>query len=359
MATRRRRRRGDGSVFPRKDGRWVAQVAYRGPDGRRKFLTRVVRSEDLAKHAVQGLLTKVGADRDTFDARRPLDAYLEEWLGRVEVTVRPATYRSYRGHVEHHISPLLGGIPLDDLRTVDVDRLVRDRTRAGLSGATVRRILTTLGMAIKTAVDDGTIDRNVVAQVKRPKAPRHEITALTPERAKRILEAIAGDPNAALYELLLGSGMRAGEAIALDWRDVDLDNGTVFIRTGKTPRAVRTIPIPPSVVASLRAHRARASTIDPRAPVFVGERKGQRLRTDVALHRFQQLLRAAKIPSMRIHDLRHGHATLLLAAGVPMQVIADQLGHSNPATTAMVYAHVQPGALRKAVNSLDEWIRRD
>lgn len=182
---------------------------------------------------------------------------------------------------------------------------------------------------------------------------------MTPERAREILAAVAGDRNAALYELLLGSGMRVGEALALDWRDVDLERGTVFIRKGKTARAVRTIPVPPTVTASLRAHRTRSATIDPTAPVFVGERKGQRLRVDVALHRFLELLRAAKVPPMRIHDLRHGHATLLLAAGVPMQAIADQLGHANPALTAAIYAHVQPGALRKAVNALDDYIRQE
>jgi len=345
-------------VFPRPDGRWAAQVGYRGPDGRRKYLTRIARNEAAAKLALPALLARAGVDRDLGDPAQTLDTYLTAWLERVEATVRRATYRSYAGHVDHHIGPVLGGMPLEDLRPLDVDRLVRARTKAGLSGATVRRILTTLSMALRTAVDDGLLTRNVVSQAKRPKVARHEITAMTPTRAREVLAAVAGDRQAALYELLLGSGMRVGEALALDWRDVDLERGTVAVRAGKTARSVRTIPIPPSVIASLKTHRAASSTIDPKAPVFVGERKGERLRVDVALHRFRELLATAKLPPMRVHDLRHGHATLLLGAGVAMQTISDQLGHASPSITANIYAHVQPGAQRKAVNALDRFVQR-
>jgi integrase len=335
----------------------VAQVAYRGTDGRRHFLTRLLRDEHSAKLALPALLARVGRERELLETARTLDVFLADWLDRVAGSVSPRTLTSYRTHVARHISPLLGGIPTVDLRAVDVDRLIRDRARAGLSPATIERILTTLSMALGHAVREGTLVRNVVQAAHRPKVQRYPITALTPERARQILEVIRNDRDAVVYELLLGSGMRAGEAVGLDWRDVDLERGTVFIRAGKTPRAVRTIPIPPSVVASLRAHRNTAGTIDPRAPVFTGSRKGQRLRVDVLTHRFPTLLEEAGLPRMRLHDLRHGHATLLLAAGVAMRTISDQLGHANPAMTANVYAHVQPEALRGAVTALDDLLR--
>jgi integrase len=355
---RRRRRRGEGAVFPGQRGRWIAQVGYTAPDGKRKYLTRVLLSEQAARSALPALLARVGPDRGSPRPRPTLDDLLAEWLERVEPSIRLSTSRSYSGHVRMHLSPLLGGVRVDELRIADVERLVRDRQKAGLSGATIRRILTTLSMALNMAVVDGTLARNVATMVRRPKVARHEITAMTPDQARAVLTAVAGDRLAPLYELLLGSGMRVGEAVGLNWGDVDLDQATVFVRHGKTARSVRTIPVPPNVAASLRAHRARAGTIDRHAPLFTGERKGQRLRVDVALHRFTELLEAARLPRMRLHDLRHAHATLLLAAGVPMQLIADQLGHANQAMTAQVYAHVQPGALRAAVNALDDVMRQ-
>lgn len=361
MPKRRRRRAGEGAIFPKANdprGRWVAQVGYRGEDGRRKFLTRIVRSENAAKLVMPTLLAAAGVESGLTDVRQTLDTFLADWLVRVTPSIRPQTLRSYKGHVDHHIGPLLGGIHVDALRVTDVDRLVRSRQKAGSSPATIARILTTLSMALSAAVDEGTLARNVARVAHHPKVVRRPITAMTPDGARAILGAVEGDPLAPLYGLLLGSGMRSGEAIGLDWRDVDLERGTVFIRQGKTVRSVRTIPIPPFVVAALKAHRARAGTIDPKAPIFTGTRKGERLRTDVAAHRFAELLAAAKIPHLRVHDLRHAHATLLLAAGTPMQMIADQLGHSNPATTASVYAHVQPGALRRAVDALGDYIRQ-
>jgi integrase len=354
---RRRRAYGSGTLFRRPAGRWVAQVGYRGTDGRRKYLTRVARDERSATFALQALLARVGAGRTAADGQQTLDTFLDAWLTKVADTVRATTLRSYRGHVELHVSPLLGGIPIEELRVVDVERLIRSRRAAGKAPATIRRILTTLGMALEEAVTDGLLARNVARQVKRPKVEYRAISAMTAERAREVLAAVAADRDAALYVLLLGSGLRVGEALALDWRDVDLEYGTVFVRRGKTARSTRTIPVPPSVVAALRAHRARSSTIDPAAPVFTGSRKGERLRVDVVTHRLPRLLEAAGLPRLRVHDLRHAHATLLLAAGVPMQMIADQLGHANPAVTANVYAHVQPGALRQAVDALDDYIR--
>jgi integrase len=268
---------------------------------------------------------------------------------------RPSTLVAYEIHVRRHIAPLLGGIIVDELRSSDVDRLVKRLAKDGASPAYIERILTTLSMALEQAVREGTLARNVARLVRRPKVDRtSHIRALTEDEMNEILELVAGDRLEALYALLLGSGMRIGEAVALDWGDVDLDRGTVRIRAGKTSRARRTAGLAPFAVTALRAHRARSTIVGVAEPIFRGHRGGDRLRNDVAYAHWAQLRADAGLPPMRLHDLRHGHASLLLAHGTPMRLIADQLGHSNPALTARVYAHVVEEQLLEAVRGLGE-----
>lgn len=347
---RPRRRYGTGTVFRRGD-RWAAQVTVRRADGRRRQITRIRSTEDAARDALSDLLEQLAREHDPAD-RQTVGAYLIDWLEHTAPSVRASTLTSYRGHVELHIDPLLGGIFLDRLRPSDVARLVRDRLDAGLSPTTVVRILTTLSMALDAAVRDGRLRRNVAKLVRRPKIEREPIAATSPSVARRILAAVSVDPNGALYVLLLGSGLRSGEACGLDWRDVDLEAATVRVRTGKTARSKRIVPIPAFAVTALRAHQAKSGRID--GPVFVGERSGERLRPDVAYHRFLELLDGAGLPRMRVHDLRHAAATLLLAQGMDMRYLADQLGHADQSLTARVYAHVIPELQRAGVSKLDE-----
>jgi len=355
-----RRGRGEGSAWERVDGRWVVQVSYRGQDGRRKYLTRVLANERLANLMLQGLRARVGADRSLGDTSAPLDHFLADWLERAAPSVSAATLVSYRGHVERHISPLLGGIPVLDLRASDVDRLVRAKLAEGLSPATVERIMTTLAMAVEQAVREGALPRNVVRLARRPKVDRtSHVKAMSPDEATTLLELVAGHEHEALYVLLLGSGIRLGEATGLDWRDIDLERGSVAVRAGKTPNARRLVKIAPFAVDALRRHLAASTLIGPMEPVFRGSRKGQRLRPDTAYAAWRKLLAEAGHLPLRLHDLRHAHATLLLARGTPMRLIAEQLGHANPALTARVYAHVLDAQLEEAVTGLGDLVRRD
>lgn len=329
-------------------------MSVRGPDGKRRYISRWRKSERAARLALDGLLGQVAIGADPADEMRTLDAHLAVWLRDTKPTVRASTWRSYEGHVRLHIAPLLGGIPVARLRPSDVRRLIASRLAAGKSPATVGLIVTTLGMALAGLVNDGVLTRNPVTGVPLPRVDRVPIEALPPDQADRILDAVKGDPLEALYVLLLGSGMRLGEAVALDWRDVDLERRTVRIRAGKTRASIRTVPFPSFAAAALLAHRARSPIVGPSEPVFRGERTGKRLRGDVATHQFPRLLAAAGLPRMRVHDLRHGNATWLLSRGTPMRVIADQLGHANPAITANVYAHVIEAQQRSAIDGLDD-----
>jgi integrase len=254
---------------------------------------------------------------------------------------------------------LLGAFTVGALRPADVHRLIRKSLDGGASPSTVGRIVTTLRMALGQAVRDGELTVNV-AQVRLPRVHRETIEAMTATRAQAILEAVKDDDLEALYVLLLGTGMRLGEACALDWRDVVIDSqkhsdsGSVFIRHGKTRAATRTIPLAPYVVRALLVQRAKSPRVGPSEPVFLGPRTSERLTTGTASHALPRLMEAAGLPRITPHKLRHGTATLLLAKGMAMRDIADILGHSNPSVTANVYAHTVQESRDRAATLLEE-----
>lgn len=288
-----------------------------------------------------------------------LDAFMADWLLGVKPSVKPSTFTSYAGHVRMHIAPLLGGIPVLQLQARDVRRLIADRERAGLKGTTIRRIVTTLQMVLGQGVREGAIPTNVANGIRLPRTTPYPIKAMTFEDADRIVEAVRGDRFEALYILLLYSGMRLGEAVALTWADVDLDRKTAYVRSGKTRSSRRVVPLADIIVDALRVHRANTRVVGLHEPVWRGPRKGQPLRGDVVTHAFPRLLERAGLPRMRVHDLRHGTATLLLAMKVPARDIADLLGHASPSITMNVYMHVTEAMQREAVNALNFRRRRE
>lgn len=347
----RRGRRGEGSVYYSKaDRRWIAKFPLGVAAGKRRDKRVKCRTEREAKAELESLRRLYGAGVEP--ALDTLDRYLHEWLDGIRSSVRSSTFTSYQGHVELHISPLLGGVVTVRLTHQDVRRLINDRLKAGKSPTTVRRIVTTLQMALGQGVREGRLPYNVANGQRLPRIESKAIRALTWDDADRILEAVRGDRFEALYVLLLFSGMRLGEATALNWRDIDLGARTLFIRSGKTRASVRVVPLATEAWEALSSHKLKTNG-EPSSPVFTGQRRGERLRGDVITHAFPRLLERAGLPRMRVHDLRHGTATLLLSQGVPMRNIADLLGHSSPSVTMNVYAHVTEEMRRAAIAALE------
>lgn len=339
-----RRQRGTGSVFySAADGCWIGSVSLGTRHGKR--VRRKVRA--ATERAARVRLEEL---RRTFESggepmTMTLDAYMGDWLRDVAPTIRASTLRSYQGHVDLHIGPLLGGILVGKLTSSDVRRLIAVTLARGKSPSTVGRIISTLHNALDMAHREGSLPRNV-ANVKLPKVEREPIKAMTSDDAAALLNAVTGHPFEAVYRLLLGSGMRLGEALGLDWPDVH--EGYVIVRESKTQ--VRAVPISEDAAAALVTLSETSGQV---GPVFVGPRGGKRLRGDVVYHAWVRLLAANGLDKMRVHDLRHGVATLMLTQGVHMRVIAEQLGHRDMATTSRTYAHVVPESQRRAIGVLD------
>lgn len=328
--------------------RWIAVWSLGVVNGHRIRHRRKALTEDGARSKLEDLRRTYGAGG--VDATMTLDAYLREWIAGHGLSVAPRTRTSYQGHIDLHISPLLGGIRVNELRPSDVRRLVADRLKAGKSPATVRRIVATLSIALGQAVDERRLSSNPVSGVRLPRVVRDHVRPLTPEHARKLLEAMKDDLFEPFYKLLLGSGMRPGEAVGLDQGDVFLDAGYVLVRRSKTES--RAVPLSALADAAIRMQLARVKRIGEGEPLFLGPRSGARLRVDNANAHWRKMLERAGIPPSRQYELRHGAATLMLAGGQPLPVIGAQLGHKRTATTA-IYAHVVPTAQRSALDAID------
>ena len=368
--TPKRRGHNEGTIKERADGLWEARVSL--PGGKRKSLYGKTRRDVQDK--LRAALRDMDAGLDLTAGRQTVGQFLDRWLDDVVApTLAPKTVSSYREIVRVHLVPALGRHELTKLTPQHVQALLREREAAGRSPRTVAYIRAVLRIALNRALKWGLVSRNVAALTDAPRAVRTERRPLTPTQARALLTAAEGDRLEALYRVGLALGLRLGEALGLSWADVDLDAGTLRVRFAlqriggtltlkepKTEKSRRSLTMPASLVAALRAHRVRQLeerlAAGPRwhesGLVFTNTIGGP-LEPSNVLKALKSRLAAAGLPAQRFHDLRHAAASLLLAQGVPARVVMDILGHSQIATTMDLYSHVMPAAHEDAAALMD------
>jgi integrase len=331
------------------------------------------------RREVDEKLTKAKADRDSglvFNANNlKLGDYLKRWLSdSVKDTVKQITYESYERIIRVHLVPTLGGIKLRNLSATHVRGLYREKLDSGLSATSVQRIHALLHKALKQAVNDGLISRNVTVAVTAPRQIRKEIQALPPEQVRAFLQAAKGDRLEALYLLALHTGLRQGELLGLRWSDVDLDQGRLQVRrirsaakgapTFTTPKnnKSRSVRLTARAVQTLRDHRKRQIEERLKKPaggwqetglVFTSTVGTPLNRHNVFRRSFKPLLRHAGLPDIPFHALRHSFATLMLSGREHPKVVQEILGHSRINTTLDFYSHVLPDMQREAIDRLN------
>ncbi len=394
-----RRANSEGSVYQRaSDGKWVSAVAL--PDGRRR-----IRYSETQKQALANLkaLHQMVADGLALLPGREMTvaAYLQHWTtetlpARVKAgRLAPSTLSSYRDQVRLHIAPDLGLLRLRELSAPQVRAWLNEKqTRTGhrgrvLSSRSVAYAHAVLRAALADAVRDDLIHRNVCLLVTPPRSGRPSASTLSPEDVAKILIKSEGRALRALWVLLIAVGLRKGEALALHWEDLDLAAGTIRVhrtlqrlrdaeadpvsgrRHGRLVESPTTktgvdaiLPLPSFVVKELEEHRLRQLKVRLAAPVWVEPdrvfttRVGTPLEPRNVARAWADLCEAAAVAPVRIHDLRHTAATLLLGEGVPLKVVQQMLRHSRLATTADVYAHVTRKMERAAADSMDSVFQR-
>jgi integrase len=319
---------------------------------------------------------------------RSLGAFLvEEWLPAVRPPrVRPSTWASYCMAVERHIVPALGGVLLQGLTPGHLTAFYRallDEGRrdghGGLAPKSVRNVHGVLHAALRDAVRWGYLPRNVAALADLPKGMTPEMRVWGPEQLRAFVEQVRGDPLFAAWLLLATTGMRRGEVAGLRWVDVDLDAGRisprrprvvvnyeVVVSEPKTAKGRRSLALDPATMSALREHRTRQLeqrlAVGPRwqdsGLVFTWP-DGRPIHPERFTRWFEQHARAAGLPKIRLHDIRHSYATAALAAGVPAKVVSERLGHANIAITMDTYSHVLPGLDAQAAGTVAQLILGD
>jgi integrase len=297
-----------------------------------------------------------------------VDHFLRDrWLPAAKTTIRPTTYSSYEIHVRVYLVPAFGHLRLPQITPLAINAFYGEllkgwNGRAALSPASVRRIHATLHRALRDAVRWQLIVRNQAGAADPPRAGRPEMKVWTPAQLHIFLTEAADDRFYTLWLFYILTGVRRGEALALRWSDVDLKAGTAAIRRSlvpvnhglvfgepKTARGRRLIGLDPALAGALSEHRRSqakkrlllGADYQDQDLVFA-HHDGRPLHPERVSRWFANVVRMTSAPKIRLHDLRHLHATLALAAGVAPRVLADRLGHSTTAVTTDTYQHVLP-----------------
>jgi integrase len=297
------------------------------------------------------LLSRVGRGERVAPSRVTLSLYAGEWLAGQAPRLRPATYRHYEQDLRLHILPRLGGRRLADISPDDVAGLIGELEFEGKAGWTIRGVLIVFGRVLASAERRGIIASNPVRRLERSERPKLEHREFPSLNREAIGDLIANAPPKyrALIALSVLTGLRQSEALALRWRDVDVNGGTIRVRwqlgrdrqlvSPKTAAAKREFPIPPSLGRMLANHRLHSPFSSDQDFVFasaVGTPLGHH---NIGRRGLEKAIKAAGLPKLTWHDLRHVAASVLIAEGAPVAYIAQVLGHASPAITLSTYAH--------------------
>lgn len=368
MAKRKRRGRGEGSIYRRADGLWVASVVV-GHKADGKPVRRPVygRTKAIAQEKLRKLLA---GETPVPTARATLAAYLPAWLEAARPALEETSYADYERAVRLVLVPRLGHVELAKLTAAHVRQLYADMAAAGDSPAKRAYAGTILGAALKHAVSPlGLVKANPVSQVPKPRVPKRRMATWTAPQVETFWREARLHRLYALFVLASLCGLRVGELAALDWPDLDLEAGSLSVQrtlqdlqgrlTLKEPKTAgsrRRVELPRVAVEVLRTHRERmrAEGRDVKSgPVFTSPRGYRLRRSHVRARVFLPILARTGLPVIRVHDLRHTAATLLLSLGVHPKVVQEMLGHANISTTLGTYSHVMPGLQRDAADRLD------
>jgi integrase len=355
LPRRRAVRRHPGIFYrPRRDGKVGPpyEIRYLDSSGGRRWAL-VHGSLDDAEARRAELLLRRHRGQLLQPSRETFAEYAHAWLERQEV--RPRTKEIYSWALERHLLPRLGHRRLDQINVDDIAALIAAMRQSGLKGWTITSALRPLSIILAHAARRGRIPLNPISQLERGERPKHDDQRpkriLTLEEMHALLAAADGEHYRCLLELLLTAGLRIGEALGLAVCDLDPRHSLLRVecqlgRDGtrtplKTEESQRAIDIPADLMRRLLdLIAARGHGFDPAALVFAS-RSGSGLERKVAREALRRAVRASAIapPEPTLHDLRHSHASMLIAMDIPVVDVQHRLGHRRPDTTLRIYAH--------------------
>ena len=376
-----RRPKGEGSIHRRTDGKWVGRFYYEDPV---TGLTRRAQVVGSTKKEVSGklrlMVSRVEAGSAARDDATVFGVFAAHWLeSSLPASDRKETTKVlYAGLARSHIiGSDLGRLSMKEMRPSSVERFVTQLRAKGLAESTVRQVYTVARAIGEAAVRDGRMAKNPFAAVRRPRVTPVEAKFLEPVQIHALLDGASDSRYRLLFEFLVHTGMRRGEALALTWADIDLGERLVRIRgtlaridgeltvlEPKSAKSRRTIPLSDPAIDVLTRVRDRTALERSQAAqlwvdsghVFVTD-VGEPCEPRNALRALTAAARRAGLEGVGLHTLRHSAASVMLSERVPLNVVSQILGHSGISITADVYGHIAPDVSRSALDVLGAALR--
>jgi len=386
----KRRGNGEGSISKRSDGSWLGQVSIGNDPGtgkpKRKSFYGKTRKEVADKMAQLMQEVRNGTYVE------PSTTTLGEWMGKwltvyKKGQLRPGTYENYEVLIKTHINPGLGNTLIAKLQAQMLQNFYNEKLesgrkdgKGGLSTRTVRYFHTIIREALEQAVKEGILSRNVADSTSPPVITTKQMQLLTESELLTFLDKAKGDRLYAAYVMVAMTGLRRGELLGLCWDCVSLEQGVITVKrellalneglllqeNTKTKSGKRSITLTDDSIRELKAYKKRQAqekllsgvAYQDNDFVFCKE-DGTALNPKDFTKRFQRLLKAAGVPIVRLHDMRHLHATLLLQRSIPAKLVQERLGHRSVKMTLDLYSHVTLEMKEMAAESLNGFLSKE
>jgi integrase len=333
-----------------------------------------------AEKKLSELLNKLDNGLFIQPSKTTLEEYLLRWLKDYAwPSLAPRTAEGYEHIVRRHLIPTLGNIPLDQLRPEHIQSYYSEKLKngLGLSSTTVRHHHMCLHGALETALKWGLIQRNPTDAIDPPRSARSEMHTLDENQIKVFLDVARSTPYYSLFYTALFTGMRRSELLALRWVDIDLtlgqisvsrslhviNNSQIVIRPTKTVKSRRLVALSPSTSITLREYRNNQISLHilsgnplKEDDLVFSQIDGKPFLPNTVTHNWTKIARRAGLHSIRLHDARHTHASLMLKQGIHPKIVQERLGHSSIQITLDTYSHVAPGLQEAAAKGFDKLV---
>ncbi len=368
-----------GQITKRGENTWYVRIFLgRDAKGKRKYFNKTIHG---TKKDAQKYLTAKTREKDlgvfVEPASIPLNDFLDRWLSEIaQNKLRARTFDNYESLLNCHVRKILGAKRLSDIQAYEIQKLYNDMKKANYSPKTIRHVHNVLSPVFKQAMKWKMLIQNPCDICELPRMEKPEMMYFTPEETTKFLDAAKDDKFYAVFLLAIETGMRPEEYLGLQWKDVDFENGAISVRRAlvvkkgggfiftepKTKKSRRSIPISKSAINALKNYRRNqleeklklGADYENYDLVFASEIGTPLLHGNLLRRHFKPIRDKAGLPKIRLYDLRHTTATLLLSAGENPKVVSERLGHASIVLTLDTYSHVLPTMQKTATDKIEK-----